>query len=70
MFKFTNIVIKFVSTKDINTAYSLHLRELKDSLKALSTEQELRQAELELKGLVAIIENKIIAEYNKSLDNY
>lgn len=56
--KFTPVVIRFKGNETVKEVYELHLKEFKQTLETLQTEQQLEDARQELMEMRAIVENK------------
>lgn len=58
--KYTNVKIEFKSMKDLGVVHKMHLNDLKTSIRAIGLFDAtgLREAELELKELLAEVKNK------------
>ncbi len=68
MFHYTPVTIQFKSDKDLQVACHIHLKNIEQTLRVMTTQPEaLRQAELELKSLTALASNmRYVAECSKN----
>lgn len=55
---FTNVVLTFKGQQTLDEIYTLHMKDLKDSIKSLETVEMADNAVNELKNLLAIAENR------------
>lgn len=53
------ITVQFRSLKDIGQVYKLQLKNLDDIVSSITTTKELRETELLLKELVAVVETRL-----------
>lgn len=66
MFRFTTVVVRLKSIKDLSHVYEVHLGNLKDTLKCFESFEDLEKARLEILELLAIVENKQEMLYDKN----